>query len=377
MILGHSMRLATFNVENMFERVAIMNLSSWDQGKQVLEDYARLTELVQKHQYTQADKDEMLALMEQNEGLLTNGESAYIRLNEVRGKFVKRSSGGSVSILPEGRADWIGWFELKKEPVKEKAIENTARVIREINADIQCVVEADSRIALNRFNSALIPIVGGQRFDHVMLIDGNDDRGIDVGIMTREPFAIDSIVSHVDDAIEQVKIFSRDCPEYVISTPNGDKLLVLVNHFKSKGYGSTAQSNARRERQAKRVREIYDDRANKGWDFIAIVGDFNDIPQSNPLQPLLGNGSDLTDVTQHASFVGDGRPGTYGNGTASGKIDYILMSPKLASKMQKGGIERRGVWGGVNGTLFPHFPEITKATDAASDHAALWTDLDV
>ena len=30
-------------------------------------------------------------------------------------------------------------------------------------------------------------------------------------------------------------IFSRDCAEYEIRTPNGNTLLLLVNHFKSKG----------------------------------------------------------------------------------------------------------------------------------------------
>jgi hypothetical protein len=53
------------------------------------------------------------------------------------------------------------------------------------------------------------------------------------------------------------------------------------------------------------------------------------------------------------------------------------MSPQLVNVVQKGGIERRGVWGGKNDTLFPHFPEIKKAKDAASDHAALWVDLDL
>ena len=53
--------------------------------------------------------------------------------------------------------------------------------------------------------------------------------------------------------------------------------------------------------------------------------------------------------------MGDGRPGTHGNGTKSGKLDYILMSPELAKKAKLGGIERRGVWGGKNGDLFPIF----------------------
>ena len=35
-------------------------------------------------------------------------------------------------------------------------------------------------------------------------------------------------------------------------------LLLLVNHFKSKGFGTQAESNERRLRQAERVRAIYD-----------------------------------------------------------------------------------------------------------------------
>ena len=80
---------------------------------------------------------------------------------------------------------------------------------------------------------------------------------------------------------------------------------------------------------------------------------------------------------KHEKFVGGGRPGTNGNGTKSGKLDYILMSPELTKKAKIGGIERRGVWGGKHGDLFPHFPEIKTAKDAASDHAALWVDLDL
>jgi hypothetical protein len=36
-----------------------------------------------------------------------------------------------------------------------------------------------------------------------------------------------------------------------------------------------------------------------------------------------------------------------------------------------------GVWGGTNGTLFPHFPEITKESEAASDHAAIFAECSI
>jgi hypothetical protein len=34
-----------------------------------------------------------------------------------------------------------------------------------------------------------------------------------------------------------------------------------------------------------------------------------------------------------------------------------------------------GVWGGKNGTLFPHYATITKPIEAASDHAAIYADI--
>jgi hypothetical protein len=122
------------------------------------------------------------------------------------------------------------------------------------------------------------------------------------------------------------------------------------------------------------VREIYDQRRAAGVNLIAIAGDFNDTPTSDPLKPLLGDGSDLKDVFDHPAFVGDGRPGTYANGTASNKIDYLLFSPALFGRVTAGGVWRKGVWGGVNGTLFPHYDEMTQASHAASDHAAVFAD---
>ena len=44
-----------------------------------------------------------------------------------------------------------------------------------------------------------MPAVGGNPFTHVMVIDGNDERGIDVGLMTRKDFPIGFMRSHVDD----------------------------------------------------------------------------------------------------------------------------------------------------------------------------------
>lgn len=205
-----------------------------------------------------------------------------------------------------------------------------------------------------------------------MLIDGNDDRGINVAIMLRNGFSIGSMCSHVDDEDNGSRIFSRDCAEYHIRTPGGDEITILVNHFKSKGSGSQATSNWKRELQARRVKAIYEDLRGRGADNVAVIGDFNDTPDSDPLMPLVQD-----TITAHPAFDDGGRPGTFANGARSNKIDYILLSPALFAKVTGGQIFRMGVWGGTNGTLFPHFPEITKAVEAASDHAAIFADINL
>jgi endonuclease/exonuclease/phosphatase family metal-dependent hydrolase len=368
-------RLATYNVENMFDRPKAMNLDTWAEGRQVLADFARLNELIQEPVYTATMKAEMLTILAQHPGLRTQGESRFMFYRQIRGTLANKTT--PARITANGRGDWIGWFELKTEAVKATATENTARIVGLVNADVLCVVEAEDRIALKHFNEHVFPRVGVAAYDHIMLIDGNDDRGIDIGVMTRQQFPITRIVSHVDDVDGTGEIFSRDCAEYQIETPNGNTLLVLVNHFKSKGFGVPAASAAKRLRQATRVRAIYEQRLVDGYTHIAVAGDLNETPDQVPMDPLIRQGSTLTDVMVHPNFVGDGRPGTFANGTASNKLDYILMSPALSAAVTSCGIERRGVWGGVNGTLFPHLPEMLVKTDAASDHAALFIDASI
>lgn len=375
------MRIASFNVENLFERVRAMNFTSagvadpMAAGREILDDFAKLNGLFAKPSYSSADKTKMIDLLTKL-GLGKSDDAKYVILRKNHGELLKRKNGKITEITASGRTDWIGWVELEKEAVDEVATQNTARVLKTINADVVVVVEAENRVSLTRFNKQILKErVNGQPYDHIMLIDGNDERGIDVGLLARDAAArIESMVSHVDDTDGSGTIFSRDCAEYHLKLNSGKKLVVLANHLKSKGYGVAAASNARRKAQATRVRQIYQQLRAAGVDHIVIMGDFNDTPGSDPLSPLF-NGSDLKDISEHPSFTNDGRPGTYANGTASNKIDYILLSPAVFSKVTGGAVERRGVWGGTAGTLFPHFPEVTKASEAASDHAAIWADL--
>ena len=63
------------------------------------------------------------------------------------------------------------------------------------------------------------------------------------------------------------------------------------------------------------VKDIYDELVDK-HKFVAIIGDMNDTPESAPLAALTRDAA-LKDISVHPSFDDGGRPGTFGNGTAS------------------------------------------------------------
>ncbi len=370
------MRLASYNVENLFNRAKVMNLGGWSEGKPVLTAFAALNSLLGEHSYTAARKTRMAELMIEL-GLEKSDTGPFVLLRRNRGSLLRRPKTGGIEITASSRDDWVGSLELIPEPINHIAVSNTARIVDDVSADVLAVVEAENRTALLGFNDNVITSVQGTPYRHVMLIDGNDERGIDVGLLTREGFSIGDMRSHVDDRDgNDRRIFSRDCPEYSIATPSGKQLTLLINHFKSKGFGSQAQSSARRKLQAQRVKAIYQGLVAEGRKYIAIVGDFNDTPDSDALAPLLTE-TDLKDISQHPSFDDGGRPGTFGACTANNKIDYILLSPALWGLVQAGGINRKGVWPGTRPAKWAVLGTLEEETQVASDHAAIWCDLNL
>jgi len=368
-------RLASFNVENLFARAKVLDLPEKEAGP-LLKAYSALSTLLAGTTYSAADKTKILAHLGVL-GLVVGDQGPYARLRVSRGQLLRRPRSGDVVVVADGRGDWVGWVELITEAVDEKATEHTAMVIRDLDADVMGVVEAESRPTLKMFSEAMLLKVGAVPYEQVMLVDGNDDRGIDVGLLARKDFPLHCIRTHVFDADEQGVIFSRDCCGYHVETPSGESLVILVNHFKSKGYGQPGESTARRKRQAARVAQIYRDLVEAGETFVAVVGDLNDDPTSDALAALI-TGTDLTDISEHPSFDWNHRQGTYGGGGAKEKIDYVLLSPALFAKATGGGVFRKGVWHGSR-TRDPWdiYPTMTSEVQQASDHAAIYADLDL
>jgi endonuclease/exonuclease/phosphatase family metal-dependent hydrolase len=370
------MRVATFNVENLFSRVRALNWADPAENKQVMEDVTRLQELFAKDIYSTEDKAEIKEILERNNVEQEGKRNFFIQ--QIRGKLYsaakKHPPGKTVisKIKANGRAGWAGWIDFDRDVFDSGAIENTAKVIAEINADVLCLVEVESRPAISEFNQRFLK--GAHRYPYKLLIDGNDPRGIDVAIFSR--YEVRVLRSHVDDKIGSHEIFSRDCAEYEIMLPSGQSLWILCNHFKSRGYGNPASNNAKRLKQSTRVREILQ-RFDLNNDLVIVAGDFNELPDSPSLSPLLQQTNHLHNA--FAKLPGGADQWTHKDDVAKNKqIDYLLLSEPLFNACQKVEIERRGIFSKTKfGGKHPHFDVVTSEAIQASDHAAVWADLAV
>jgi endonuclease/exonuclease/phosphatase family metal-dependent hydrolase len=305
----------------------------------------------------------------------TRPKNKHLEFRKIRGQLLSKQ-GGKYVIVAEGRPSWIGWIELKEKEVRDNAIVNTARVIAAVNPDVLACVEIEDRPGLVRFNeNVLTPILektGRKPYPFALVVDGNDQRGIDVGILSRHP--ITDISTHVFDLPGASAIFSRDCAEYFLEIQGIDgRLILMVNHFASKGSDPTG--TLRRVHQADRVRDIVVERRSQGFKHIVVAGDLNDSPASASLANLIAASLGLTDaVNKFATQIDPSgkRLGTYKTGKE--QIDYLLMSKDLASLARGAGIERRGHFAP---RTFKSFDTVASERDQASDHHCLWVDLTV
>lgn len=270
--------------------------------------------------------------------------------------------------------DWDGSVRFRRAKFSDIARGNTAKVIRDVKADVICLVEVEDRPVLSAFNSQRLY----SRYRYNMLIDGNDDRGIDVALLSKLP--ISGLRSHIFDREGKKQVFSRDCLEVQLDLPGGKgRLHVLCNHFKSRGYGSQATSDAKRCMQAERVAEILKQDYDLAKDLVVVAGDLNDSPTRPPqtLQPLLGL-KGLSDVLKLQFPNSPADRWTY-HYKQHEQIDYLLVSKPLRGAFKKAVVFRKGIYqlDKVTGGKEEAYKTVTHWANAASDHAAVWADFEL
>ncbi|MGE0356486.1 MAG: endonuclease/exonuclease/phosphatase family protein [Burkholderiales bacterium] len=380
-----SIRLGTYNVENLFRRARILNMRDEKETGSLLSEVAKLQKLLDRQSYTDAIKDDVFALSAK----LVQYIDVRVDLGSL-GAWKKEppktgATGYRVYKSCSGRGDWIGEITFKYSDFSDQQRMNTAAVVKALNADVLCLIEVEGLNALEKFNRDAL----GKMYAQYLLIDSpNDPRGIDVGCMSR--FPIENIRTHIFDKFGSFqRVFSRDCLEVEIALPSGKPLVYLLNHFKSQrsvGPGEAERSAEKRKAQASRVAEILN-RYDLTKDFVAVAGDLNE-DTSNQYQSL----APLLEVKDLFPVVDPKAPKVerwthYFEGGKKGEklsqLDYLLVSKTLHDRMTGVGFERRGIFNIDTITAkegappVTPFDTVTAWDESASDHAGLVAEFDV
>ena len=191
-----------------------------------------------------------------------------------------------------------------------------AEAVDALDVDVLGVQEVESRDILVQLNSHL-----AHPFAFVELLEGNDGRGIDVGVLSRLP--LDRASSHRNTDIGGEHRFARDFPVFRIWPAEHQPIEIGVVHFKSKR-GEKEQSDAWRRAEAEGVRRIIlERRARSPQVPFIVMGDFNDHRDAETLEPLfsfLDDATVLCPIEDRDSF---GLPGR------REQIDFILTTSDL------------------------------------------------
>lgn len=258
--------------------------------------------------------------------------------------------------------------------------QQTALAIAATRADIICMMEVDNIEALNAFEYGYLFKMAGQGYRHKYTTAGNDTRGIDVGIMMRdetadgEPIEFVRMTSHAHLTFKDFglhtpelqalgnesyeRIFRRDCLEIDV-TVGGKPLTIYMTHLKSmgsprNGMNGRDASMPIRMAEVHAIRRIIEERfgkdhtGDKRW---VICGDLNDYYEKVLIHGDPFDGYTFEPVQDLASsldvLLADGfcenlvgrRPQLdrwtlYHNRGVDERhlcqLDYILASPKLA-----------------------------------------------
>ncbi len=271
--------------------------------------------------------------------------------------------------------------------VREKDQVDTHRIAQRIitiDADVLAVQEVEHIEILREFNRNQL----NNLYPHIALVEGNDNRLIDVGILSKLPLG--SITSHqtaVHPEDPGRRVFGRDLLQVVILDNNRNKLFTVYNtHLKSHfvPFGQdpiqgAINANNRRQRQAETISRIISDQERPSSRFV-LLGDMNDPPDSDFIQPMLTvDNQPLVNALVNPVETRPPRPETPGQGPGpqnpawthrfnpSGPefpryelFDHIWVSQALSNSFSNPTIDRRTRHGGDG-----------------SDHDPAWIDLDI
>jgi endonuclease/exonuclease/phosphatase family metal-dependent hydrolase len=269
-----------------------------------------------------------------------------------------------------------GWAIKRKDP-KDRA--EVAERIKAMSLDILALQEVEDIETLRYFAKHDL----GGLYPHVMLLEGNDSRLIDVAVLSKYPIGKTTTwQTAVNPPTSTDRVFSRDLLQVEILNADRSPLFTLfVNHLKSDFVPFTEDqeaglkaANERRRLQAETAALIIEHALPPDARYI-VLGDMNDAPDSAFLRPLTDNfdlnlvdGLASAEQTRPAPKTSTALPTkvwTYRYKPSGKAAQYVLydqiwLSQSLAPKQTKAFIDRR-----------------TKMTGDGSDHDPAWIELEL
>ena len=198
--------------------------------------------------------------------------------------------------------------------VSEGRQKQIAAVLKELNADVVALQEVENRYLLQEFVDTHLPQMGYQ----VVLLEGNDSRGIDVALLTRYPVKEAASYQHrrFESSSGESMAFRRDLLRVRLGAPyNGD---IYVVHLKSQHGDKVA--DVIREAEATEITKILAEVGGGSEDYSAMVlGDFNEVPE----MPTIGILRDSGLIDPMAGT----EKWTYNKEPYLTRIDFALMTP--------------------------------------------------
>ncbi len=277
---------------------------------------------------------------------------------------------------------FMGRLVKAKDPTDTHEI--ARRITEVMNADVLAAQEVEHIEVLKQFNREFL----GNLYQHTALVEGNDQRLIDVGILSKLP--IGTIVSHqtaVHPDEPNRRVFSRDLLQVEILHSNGNKLFTIYNtHLKSHFVSAeenpvqgAINANNRRKRQAETISRILSRMERANGRFV-LVGDMNDPSDSKFIAPMLTvDNHPLVNALENPTETRPAKVETSGQGPGPQSkawthrfnppgpefpryelFDHIWISQSLAEKFSNPTIDRR-----------------TKHDGDGSDHDPAWIDIDI
>jgi endonuclease/exonuclease/phosphatase family metal-dependent hydrolase len=373
------MKIATFNIQNLFHRDRSFLEKPFNKNKEEWE--IEVDQLLEKPIKSIQDNDrirELACLV----GMDKCNQLPYAVLRRKAGFLFFKGKNYSKELKASELTDWNGWIALQNYPLDPMAIENKARVIADVNPDILVLQEIEDRASLEEFNDEFLSRFGCKPFQKTCVMQGNSKRGQEIGILTRNGYEIQSVRSHIYylNFLGEI-LFDKDLMEYEILTARGNSLWILATHLQEQT-DKKDLSDAIRKAQTEKIAEVYNYLYSEGKKHIALVGTLNAASYCNSLSPILHQ-TNLKDITKHPSFNVDfdkGKDagyyslGAYRMGVNIKQKDYLLLSPELFEKTKSSGLNRKGIWPEKR-PMWMVYPSMENKTHSASEHPSIWVDL--